>query len=395
MKNYLTIGLHAPRKIMLKLVILYFAVYTFYYVIQMTAQVQYGHEDSATVLVFFNFSAALSLSFIWVFLRRIRKTRILYAWALLSIGFIILLSLTTRLIEAYVLSSAIGFLFGIATWAFSLYFINETVVEERGRLGGLATSITLLAAPFFISVAGASYGVYVFLGLLILLTAVMKPEEKPPDTKAKALMSLFRSHGKDLLLYLLPWLILCINNSTFIPLVEIQLHNTFHEYGIHALLLKYLSAGMGAIGLGVLMDWRGRKAILIFGFSILGVAACLSGLIPNLPSYLFFSIVSGLAWSPLLVLYLLIVWDEVAHPALSPIYFSLGLAIYHVAKGLGTLLTPRLPIGAYEAALINASLMFLSVLHIVYAPNLLPSDVKERMHFHLYRAQVKKRLQPD
>jgi len=85
----------------------------------------------------------------------------------------------------------------------------------------------------------------------------------------------------------------------------------------------------------------------------------------------------------------------VAHPALSPIYFSLGLAIYHVAKGLGTLLTPRLPIGAYEAALINASLMFLSVLLLVYAPNLLPSDVKERMHFHLYRAQVKKRLQPD
>jgi len=293
MKHYLTIGLHASRKTMLKLVILYFAVYTFYYVIQMTAQAQYGLEDSATVLVFFNFSAALSLSFSWVFLRRIRKTRILYAWALLSVIFPVLLASTTRLVDAYVLASTTGFLFGIATWAFSLYFINETVVEERGRLGGLATAIMLLAAPFFISVAGASYGVYVFLSLLILLTAVMKPEDNPPDTKVKALMPLFRSHGKDFLLYLLPWLILCINNSTFIPIVEILLYNTFYEYGVHAFLLKYLSAGLGAFGLGVLMDWRGRKAVLIFGFSILGVAACLSGLIPNLPSYLFFSIVSG------------------------------------------------------------------------------------------------------
>jgi hypothetical protein len=395
MKHYLTIGLHASRKTMLKLVILYFAVYTFYYVIQMTAQAQYGLEDSATVLVFFNFSAALSLSFSWVFLRRIRKTRILYAWALLSVIFPVLLASTTRLVDAYVLASTTGFLFGIATWAFSLYFINETVVEERGRLGGLATAIMLLSAPFFISVAGASYGVYVFLSLLILLTAVMKPEDNPPDTKVKALMPLFRSHGKDFLLYLLPWLILCINNSTFIPIVEILLYNTFHEYGVHAFLLKYLSAGLGAFGLGVLMDWRGRKAVLIFGFSILGVAACLSGLIPNLPSYLFFSIVSGLAWSPLLVLYLLIVWAEVAPPPLTPLYVSLGLAVYHIAQGLGTLLTPRLPIGAYEAALINASLMFLSVLFLVYAKPLLPRDVQERMHFRLYLAQVKKRLQHD
>ena len=395
MKNYLTIGLHLPHKATLKLVILYFAVYTFYYVIQMTAQVKYGIEDSVSVLVFFNFSAALSLSFSWVFLKHIRKTRILYAWALLSVILTLLFSSTTRLLDAYVLSSTMGFLFGIATWAVSTYFVNETVIEERGRLGGLATSITLLATPFFISLAEASYLVYLFFSLIVLLTTVMKTETKPPDTKAPALVSLFRTHGKDFLLYLLPWLILCINNTTFIQIVSDQLVSKFYAFGLYAFTLQYLSAGLGALGLGVLMDWRGRKAVLIFGFTILGVAACLSGLIPNLPSYLFFSIVSGLAWSPLLVLYLLIVWDEVAHPALSPIYFSLGLAVYHFAKGLGALLTPRLPIGAYEAALINASLMFLSVLFLVYAPPLLPRDVQERMHFHLYRAQVKKRLQPD
>ena len=395
MKNYLTIGIHLTRKRLIKLIILYFAVYTFYYILPMTAQAKYGIEVGSIVLVFFNFSAAFSLIFSCIFFRKIRKTRILYVWAILSVILILLLFLTTHLYDAYYVSSAIGFVFGIATWAFSTKFIEETVIEERGRIGGLVTSITLLVAPMLISMTRAFYGVYVFLSLLILLTPLMKIKDKHPDTNEKALILLFRTHWKEFLLYLLPWLILCINNTTFIQIVNDHLVNHFYEFGPYSFILQYLSAGLGALCFGVLMDWLGRKVIIIFGFTMLGLAGCLSGLIPNLPFFLFFNVVSGLAWSPLLVLFLLVVWGELAGNALSCVYLSLGLAVYHFTKGLGVLITPHLPIGAYEAALFNTSLTLLSVLLLVYAPNLLPHDVKERMHFKLYLAQVKKRLQHD
>jgi MFS family permease len=206
-------------------------------------------------------------------------------------------------------------------------------------------------------------------------------------------LPLLRKHWKEFLLYLLPWLILCINNSTFIHRVDILLTDQFHEYQAHAAVLKYVSASLGALLFGILSDWLGRKPLIIGGFTMLGIAGCLSGILPNITFFLFFNIIAGFGWSFLLVSFLLIVWGEIPTKEFSGIYFSTGLSVYYFSKGLEPLLAPLLLLSLSEAALLNAGLMFISVILLVSAKSLLPSEIKEQMQFKLYLERVKRRLQ--
>jgi MFS family permease len=392
MKYYFTIGVQLNRKSIIKLILLYFSVYTFYYVIQMVAQVEYDIAVGSQVLIFFNFGAAFSLLFSCLFFRHARKMSIISVWALLSVILLFLLLSTDNLYALYFLSSTIGIGLGVAAWAFSTYFVTETRIEERGRIGGLVTAMTLLTAPIFSSLARAQYAVCVVLSLLVLLTAFLNMGEHDNDRKNTKRLPLLRKHWSEFLLYFLPWLILCINNSTFIHRVDILLTEKFLEAGAYASALKYVSAGLGTLLFSILSDWIGRKPLIIGGFTMLGIAGCLAGILPNITFFLFFNIIAGFGWSFLLVAFLLIVWGELPTKELSGIYFSAGLSAYYFSKGLEPLLTPLLLISLSEAALLNACLMFISVILLVSAKSLLPSEIKERMQFKLYLEQAKRRL---
>jgi MFS family permease len=392
MASYLTLGVQLQRKAILKLSLLYFAVYTFYYVIQPLSIEEYGKANGSQVLIFFNFSAAVSILLSWLVFGHTRKPPILYSWALLSVSLLLLLLSTDSIYARYFLSSIIGIGLGVVAWALSTYFISRTRIEERGRIGGLVTAITLLTTPIFISLVHAHYAALVILSLLILLTAFLETKKQNQTRQDTKRLPLVRKHWKALLPYLLPWLILCINNATFIHRVENLLTERFLEAGAYAGVLRYVSAGSGAFLFGILSDWIGRKPFIIGGFTILGFSACLSGILPNLSSFLFFNILAGFGWSVLLVSFLLMVWGEIPPAELSSLYFSAGLSAYYFSKGLEPLLEPFLAISLREAALVNAGLMFISVILLVSATDLLPSDVKGQMQFKLYLTRVKRRL---
>jgi hypothetical protein len=286
-----------------------------------------------------------------------------------------------------------GFLFGCAAWANSLHFSEQTLITERGRIGSLITGCTLFTTPISIVIIRFHpIPLYILFSLLTFLTVrnTTASTSRPTISKMSA-SSAFNLNAQAFILYLVPWLLLSFNNATFMHVVSTQLHTQFFTLQSIAFTLQYLSAGIGTIICGLLIDWIGRRNMAIISFTILGIIACLAGLIPTPTFYILFNIISGFGWGSLLVLFLLIIWSEVNPPQFSGLKYGFGLSMYHFAQTASTFFFPT-TLAITEAVLINASLMFISLIFLVNAKNLIPPDVKERMYYNLYLKQAKKML---
>jgi hypothetical protein len=284
-----------------------------------------------------------------------------------------------------------GGLFGAVAWTLALYFADGTVISERGRVGSIITAFTLFTTPIVVAISKQfPLPVQIFLSILAVLATSLKTVS-PPSAAMRATQQPTNgfSHTQSFFLYFLPWVLLCLNNATFIQAISTQLKAQFMALQMTAFTLEYLSAGLGTLLCGLVIDWVGRRSMALLSYTMLGITTCISGLVPTPSLYLLFHITSGFGWGSLLVLFLLIVWDEVAPPYLSGMKYGLGLSAYHLTQGIGGLVSP-LPFQISEAALINAILMFLSISLIYGAQNLIPAEVKERLYYKLYLYQAKK-----
>jgi MFS family permease len=266
-----------------------------------------------------------------------------------------------------------------------------TVISERGRIGSLITAFTLFTTPFVVAITKQfPLPVQLVLSILLVLATTIKttsPPSAPPREVQQRTNVL--AGTRQFFLYFLPWVLLCLNNAIFVQTISTQLNEQFLGLQMTAFFLQYLSAGLGTLLCGLVIDWIGRRCMALLSFTMLGITTCISGLVPTPSLYLLFHLTSGFGWGSLLVLFLLIAWGEVAPSQLSGITYGLGLSAYHLTYGFGILLAPlSLQIG--DAALLNAILMFLNVTLIYGAQNLIPIEVKERLYFELYLCQAKK-----
>jgi len=344
-------------------------------------------SQSIWVNVYVNFSIVLSILIGCLFVDKVDKVRIIYAWAAVMPIATILLMFASNLASILVFLFLLGVMFGMGLLAYCVYFCSLTNTEERGRVGGTIVFVSLLSYPIFLSFSFNTSGTlitFVFLGVCTFMIHLLKPRERAGLT-TKEKVSTVQSNNKSLLLYLIPWMVFCAVNATLAYVVTNYLTHQFSGFVFQAQFLKYLGASLGALIGGLSADWIGRKMALSIGLVSYGIGTALSGLGRSPELFLFAYIASGFSWGIFLVVYTLVIWGDLASKKICASFYAAGFIPLYFLEGFGLLVLPKiLYVSAIYAALVSSFLIFLSNVPIIFAKELLPQYIIEEMNLTRY-----------
>jgi len=191
---------------------------------------------------------------------------------------------------------------------------------------------------------------------------------------------------KTFLLYLLPWLAFCLIN--FFEIEVLTQHLKMELMFSAAFVIGCFSCIAG----GWLMDLKGRRWIIILALVMLGFGYALLSFFPFiLPAQVFYVIVDGIAFGILTVAFMFVVWGDIANGEQGEKFYAIGLAPVPIAIGLSALVSPQLAkIDLSGAFSIASFFLFLAIIPIFFAPELLPEKVIKERELKKYVEEAKK-----
>ncbi len=341
-----------------------------------------------------HFSALLLSAFAGAsFARQMERSRFLTLW--MTLGIIASLMLfamkTSSEMLAVLISCFLGISFGFGMPACMSYFTDNVSIEKRGRVSGITMFVSglgIIAFGFFetsdLLLIGLTLGVWRLLSLLVFIRAkdYRSAERKEKIPSYKRVLS-----QRSFILYFVPWVMFSLINYLAIPMTP---SSTVETPDLAIIQLACL--GGAAVFGGFFADFLGRKPIAIAGFAMLGLGSAILGFSgSSIPTFLLYfnSVIDGVAWGCLLTLFVLTLWGDLSCSYSSDRYYAFGVMPFFVSKILeitvGTFITVDF------ATLFNftAVFLFLAVLPLIYAPEMLPEKVvKEReLKFYVEKAQ--------
>jgi MFS family permease len=399
--SYLKINVGLTKRGFLVLFIPYLTASAWYYLfsLKMMGYVLKGLGAASQidwVNIWFNFSIVISILISNFFVDKVDKLRIIYAWAAIMPIATILLAFTSNLAIIVGLFLLLGALFGASLLAYCVYFCSLTNVEERGRVGGVMVFVPLLCFPLFLSLSSNFIDMLtscVFLGVGTFIIQLLRPNEKAGLTTKEEFSTVQSHNDRSLLLYLIPWLVFCVINGMLARIIITYLSRQFSEVLFQAQVVGYLASSFGALVGGILADWAGRRVALSIGLISYGINAAISGLASTSRIFMFAAFgASGFSWGIFLVVYALVVLGDLASRKKCAPFYAAGFIPFYFFMGLGYLVTPEIHIPAMYVALVSSFLIFLSNVPIIFAKELLPPYITEKMYLSLHVQWIKKFL---
>ncbi len=330
------------------------------------------------------------------FLKENKKLRILKAWVIFGV----LTSLSTAfsafsysLLETIIIASSLGLSLGIAAPLCLDLFSKVTAVRNRGKIGGIILFITF--SSVFILYESISSMDLMFSGFLLALWRFWSlPLLFLVPERAKTKGAVEEPHGftlvlgnKVFLLYFIAWLMFTFIDSFQTIVINIGAS----EFSLFTKIIEPCIAGFSAIIIGAISDIIGRRRVLIFGFVFLGVAYAVLGLFPyHLISWLFYSIISGIAIGSASVLFIIVIWSEISIGN-SVKFYAIGEIPLFIAETLSLLLTPFLTSVSQGSSFSLASFfLFIAVIPLAFAPETLPEKVIRERELKSYIEKAKR-----
>ena len=326
------------------------------------------------------FAAILGVSLF----RHSRET-FLSLWALLGAAMTALLPVITS--NNSVMNVLIALLFGVSTGigfpSCLAYFADATSVENRGIYGGITWSTVAFGVPavglLIISLNTTqtfeALALWRFLGLVAFFGLSRNLEKVTPVSAVPSYRSVLEK--KDMLLYLLPWIMFSLVNFAEAPI----LLRSLGQNSDLAQLVEVAISGLFAVVGGILADIVGRKRVIITGFVILGIEYAVFGLFSGTQAIWYVYIVfDGIAWGMFAAVFFMTMWGDLAGNNQKEKYYLFGGLSYLLAGFVSVVVTPFLDVIQATAAFSLASFfLFLAVLPLMYAPETLPEkEIKDR-----------------
>ncbi|MDI6819921.1 MAG: hypothetical protein QMC89_03335 [Candidatus Hodarchaeaceae archaeon] len=342
----------------------------------------------------FYMTTAVSMLIGPVVVGRVSKARFLSFWILLGVIFSLfpMILLTSSEYEVAALLILWGFAFGIGFPSCLALIPTLTSVEERGRAGGAVFFATYAISPLLIiaikqlDVFSGSFVLAAWrslcIGAFLFSFNVDVASLRPVSYCSILRRSMF-------LLYFLPWLAFCLINY-----FERQVLEQFFGKSMIALMVtvELVVGSLFCLIGGWLMDLKGRKWVIIMGLVALGLGYALLGLFPLISAVqAFYMIMDGIAFGIFTVAFIFVVWGDISNGERGEKFYGIG--------GLPVLLAPTLSLfaaawlrtlDASNAFSLASFFLFLAVIPIFFAPELLPECVLKERELRRYVEEVKK-----
>jgi len=346
----------------------------------------------------FSFFAALSISVETYFIKKADiHSYYIYACSLLSP--IITISLIFAS-ESYFLIAVclLGWFYGIFLLRFFMSFSELTMIRERGRIGGLIgfISILVMSSLTVVSLVFGFIGSVVLCSLLsicLLFTARLATIDPAKSTSEKTFsLKISYSRDRDFFLYLMPWVIYNLLNAFLGRYETTSLIDRLQLPFIPMMILLNVTSCIGALVGGLIADIYGRKKSLGIGLTSYGIGGAFCGLIflgiqDSLLIFLLFAL-NGLSWGIFLVLYFLVVWEDLSNMN-NRFFYYIGVVFYPLSIGLAQFLPSSIQISLVNLALVKCVLIFASNVFLIAAKELLSPELRKEFDVFVYLEQVK------
>lgn len=394
--GYFTSAIKVTKRTFVILFLFYFSESTVYYFYTtLLLSITADNASQANLMSFFlDLLIAFSMVLSVFLFKRIRKTTIMYFSATMLIITTFFLIGLQGFYPQLLLICAQGVFLGMLAIAFNVYFCNQIEIEARGRVGGtmifLSSLLGILLSSSLLKLENPPL-IVIFLGICTLMVRPLKPDEGSPASPSKSTYV----DRKNFFLYYIPWIIFCLINSTLQVVNQRELLQSLSiDFLNRVYSLNFLGAGLGSIIGGFMSDRIGRKPVLMYGLTSLGISYTLAGLSTNTENLILLYFLNGFSWGIFLVLYYLFLWGEFQESKSWNFYYSLGLSTFHWAKALGFLIVPFLSeINISMAALLSAMMIFISNIPLIYAKETLPPQYKfEVGNLNKYISKIKNEL---
>lgn len=332
-----------------------------------------------------------------ILLKKISRLNLLYLWTILGVITSLLPALLNDFTRVHVLIISIlfGTSFGLGMPSCLAYFADYTLIENRGRTGGIILLITNLSAPLLATVFSmfnlvANSIIFASWRAFGLIVFFLKPEEKfTSETKrSPSFMSVL--HNKSFILYFVAWLMFCFIDRFEWPILS-DFFGDFHQNLLF--MISPLIVSFFALIAGQLSDWIGRKRMVLYGFVALGIAYAIIGIAPNEPiSPYFYLVLNSIAIGTLWVNFLFILWGDLSQSGTREKYYVIGVTPFFLTDIVQLLSAQFVLKNILETSAFSLAsfFLFLAVLPILYAPETLPQKKIELRRLRKYVEGAKK-----
>jgi MFS family permease len=301
----------------------------------------------------------------------------------------------SSLLVSSLVALSLGVSLGLGMPACMSYYTDCTDVENRGRASG----ITLLLSGIGMVAFGIA-GAYTLTADDLLLGAVLSVWRlsslivflmvKPIRTKERK--NSFASYKEILtkqsfILYFVPWIMFSLVNYLGVPLLAVP-----DSSASDLMLIQNGFMAASAVLGGFLADAVGRKRISIAGFAMLGLGAAVRGLSADIISLYLNSVIDGIAWGFLLVLFIMTLWGDLGDNSASDKYYAIGVLPFFASRLLDLTIGPFIIDKINDTTLFSfvAFFLFLAVLPLVYAPETLPEKITQKKQIESYVEKAKR-----
>jgi MFS family permease len=288
----------------------------------------------------------------------------------------------------------LGIVAGIGLPSCLACFADATVVENRGIYGGMIwgaigsgiLALALLINTFDLIVAFATLALWRLFGSVAFVFSTRKKKKTRPVRDPSSFS--FILHRREVVLYLLPWIMFSLVNFVEVPIVE----RVFGDFAVIAEFIEFAITGLFAVVGGLLADLVGRKRVVMTGFIVLGVGYAALSLFSEMPVvWYLFTTLDGIAWGMFASVFFMTLWGDLAGEYQRERYYVLGGIPYFLAGFLPVIIQPYAGMIQTVTAFSLASFfLFLAVLPLMYAPETLPEKTMRQRELDRYVQDAKK-----
>ena len=393
--NLLKNGVSISKRAFLVNAVLFIIFFTLFFVFSyhIIPLVASSVNNRLMVQASFHFVIAISMLATSFFVHKINSVHLICTSSIVIVAMTALAFILPTPVLKLIIIFMIGIFFSMGFLAFFTYFWKSTVPEERGRIAGL---IGLAALPFEFVVdniiaPSLSFPETIMLSIVLSSGILLVMLLIPPKTMltAKKWERVNYTEKRTILLYSIPWLLFSLINMTLAKNSSTNIsQQVLPSFYLILISLQLIGVVFGVIFGGLVADFFGRRLPLAFSLTLYGISAVIVGLFTNNELLSFSFLINGLSWGILFTLYSFVVWGDLANEYNCAKIYSIGLITYYLTAGFGLLTEISMPI--VVSSLASCLLVFLSNIPIALAPELLPSDFREKIRLAIHMNSVKK-----